>query len=664
MVLKKLYLDNFGKFHGKEIDLQPGINLVYGENETGKSTIHSFIQGMIFGLERLRGRGAGKDEYSKYQPWVSGKNYEGRLTFEHDGVNYRLVRTFYKEDEQFHLIDEDQKEEIELTDGRIDRLIEGLSLPNYQNSISIRQAGSRLDDRFAMDLQSYMANLGMTRNESVDITDSLDYLRKERRQISSRVPLDEMQELEKKIKELDKASEGRSKLETSIESMEGEEKKLIDEIERLKNEKDRLQKEDRKERMEAIRLVQDNNYLAEAYGKKKKQLQLMEASAGDDDEDMDDENQGVYYDDTSDDDLYDMQDALTEQLSGMRMRNLAILFPLVILLVLAFLSSTLFGLETVTRWLFVASAAIIIAIVLIVLRMSKARVHNRLMDVKTELKTREMGTTRGRRLVRNPKTAVKKSRKTENHELIKLREELAEIKAKYNAIQEPLKPYIEKFGNDIQIESNIGERQQAEIDRLREEKKELVRGKDKLVWQLEDMDTNAAYKVSLEEHLQEMKDDSKKHYSDIVAIDLAMNTLKELSEDIHESFGSDLNEEVAQVFGQITGESYGTLSVDNKLNISMDQGRKLISVDQLSAGTVDQLYFALRMAAGKLLFKGQEMPLILDDCFAFYDERRLMNLLKWLADNVKGQLIIFTCHERETRILEQLGLEYNYIELN
>ena len=161
-----------------------------------------------------------------------------------------------------------------------------------------------------------------------------------------------------------------------------------------------------------------------------------------------------------------------------------------------------------------------------------------------------------------------------------------------------------------------------------------------------------------------MKDDYKKHYSDIVAIALAMNTLKELSEDIHESFGSDLNEEVAQVFGQITGESYGTLSVDNKLNISMDQGRKLISVDQLSAGTVDQLYFALRMAAGKLLFKGQEMPLILDDCFAFYDERRLMNLLKWLADNVKGQLIIFTCHERETRILEQLGLEYNYIELN
>lgn len=54
MILKKLYLDNFGKFHNREIDLQPGMNIIYGENEAGKTTVHSFIQGMIFGLERLR----------------------------------------------------------------------------------------------------------------------------------------------------------------------------------------------------------------------------------------------------------------------------------------------------------------------------------------------------------------------------------------------------------------------------------------------------------------------------------------------------------------------------------------------------------------------------------------------------------------------------------
>ena len=99
-------------------------------------------------------------------------------------------------------------------------------------------------------------------------------------------------------------------------------------------------REEETEVVEGLRLV---DLLRNEYGLcgTKESLSLIHIS-GDDDEDMDDENQGVYYDDTSDDDLYDMQDALTEQLSGMRMRNLAILFPLVILLVLAFLSSTLF----------------------------------------------------------------------------------------------------------------------------------------------------------------------------------------------------------------------------------------------------------------------------------------------------------------------------------
>ena len=59
MIIKQLNLDHFGKFHGREIDLNPGVNIIYGANESGKSTVHAFIQSMLFGAERLRGRGAG-----------------------------------------------------------------------------------------------------------------------------------------------------------------------------------------------------------------------------------------------------------------------------------------------------------------------------------------------------------------------------------------------------------------------------------------------------------------------------------------------------------------------------------------------------------------------------------------------------------------------------
>lgn len=56
MKIRELYLRNFGKFSGKKIVLKDGINLFYGENESGKTTIHTFIKSMLFGLERGRGR--------------------------------------------------------------------------------------------------------------------------------------------------------------------------------------------------------------------------------------------------------------------------------------------------------------------------------------------------------------------------------------------------------------------------------------------------------------------------------------------------------------------------------------------------------------------------------------------------------------------------------
>ena len=55
MKIQKLRLKHFGKFTDKDIQLREGINILYGENESGKSTLHSFIKGMLFGMERGRG---------------------------------------------------------------------------------------------------------------------------------------------------------------------------------------------------------------------------------------------------------------------------------------------------------------------------------------------------------------------------------------------------------------------------------------------------------------------------------------------------------------------------------------------------------------------------------------------------------------------------------
>ncbi|MGZ3459304.1 MAG: ATP-binding protein, partial [Archangium sp.] len=57
-----LRVHGFGHFSGYELELRPGLNLLYGPNEAGKSTLLAFIRGMLFGLEK-RGRSE-----SRYEP--------------------------------------------------------------------------------------------------------------------------------------------------------------------------------------------------------------------------------------------------------------------------------------------------------------------------------------------------------------------------------------------------------------------------------------------------------------------------------------------------------------------------------------------------------------------------------------------------------------------
>lgn len=68
-----------------------------------------------------------------------------------------------------------------------------------------------------------------------------------------------------------------------------------------------------------------------------------------------------------------------------------------------------------------------------------------------------------------------------------------------------------------------------------------------------------------------------------------------------------------------------------------------IPAERLSRGTLEQIWFAFRMAGAQAL-QEEPMPIILDETFAFYDDKRTQSALKWLRGQ-KKQVIIFTCHD-------------------
>ena len=133
------------------------------------------------------------------------------------------------------------------------------------------------------------------------------------------------------------------------------------------------------------------------------------------------------------------------------------------------------------------------------------------------------------------------------------------------------------------------------------------------------------------------------------AVLLASQRLLEVSGKMQGQLQQDLNRTASDVISSVTGGKYTRLITEEDLRLSfLCEGRK-ITAEHVSAGTLEQVYFALRMSAANLLYE-EVYPVVLDDTFAFYDESRLKNTLQWLARQDR-QILIFTCQKREEEIL-------------
>ena len=161
MNITEITMTHFGKFHGKTMTFQPGINVIYGRNESGKSTIHTFIQGMFWGIEKQRGRASKNDVYS------------------------RIERSFLKTDKWVRLIDETHGRELAPAQEKIEELLGGMNETSYVNTVSVAQMKAATDSGLADELKNYIANLNNAGNLEVDFPAAEGYLVSERRRLES-----------------------------------------------------------------------------------------------------------------------------------------------------------------------------------------------------------------------------------------------------------------------------------------------------------------------------------------------------------------------------------------------------------------------------------------------------------------------------------------------
>lgn len=584
MVIKSLDLIGFGKFHHRQIELGPRVNVVYGGNEAGKSTMHRFIHGMLFGLKRGRGKGAAKDDYTRYKPWENGQCYEGLMVIEHQGHTYRLYRNFYKEDEVFRIFDETAGKRIFLENEQIDSLIAGLNEANLKNTVSVRQQESRIEDGFSSVLQTYIANMSMGKNESVDIGAALSQLSGRERQIKRHINGNRAIDIREQIEKTEDEISEMGTIDEHIDGLERDERLLEAKLLECRENMKRFQSCERRERMEGRGLLEQYQMTSRMLHEEKQKNQ-------------EEKSRTEHY--------------FVHQSWFRVFLGLTAAAVLLMALQLGFKLDILF-LKVLTGLLLIGA------------------------------------------FLGLAKTSFKKPKYDPGVDEADLSGQLKEI-------SEHLAPYIKKYGKDMmgagQYEHTVGV-----FNGLVEEKEKLIREKEKLLYQQEKRDELAAKLEALKESETEMKERAEKYSGELRALSLAKQVIEEVSGELHETFGSRMNDEAEAIFHCIAGRDRA-FHIDEKLNIHMDSLKEQIPMERLSVGTIDQLYFALRLCAGKIMFGEEHMPLILDDAFAFYDDERLKNLMDWLVKNYKGQIIFFTCHRRETDLLEELGYDYNYIEL-
>ena len=164
-------------------------------------------------------------------------------------------------------------------------------------------------------------------------------------------------------------------------------------------------------------------------------------------------------------------------------------------------------------------------------------------------------------------------------------------------------------------------------------------------------------KIALEEELRELEE--KNNCINLTKEYLSKAYAKKKNT-VTPKFTRNLSETIDEIssgkYNMVTINDESGLIVENKLG-------EYIPVERLSVGTIDQLYLSLRLSMIDEISK-ENMPVILDEAFAFYDEGRLENILKFLIKrSEKNQVIIFTCTKREKTILDRLGVCYNLVEL-
>lgn len=664
MILEKLYIDGFGKFSDYSLNFSPSIQILYGENEAGKSTIHAFIQAMLYGIPK----GASKKEiFFQYRPFSKALGFGGSLTFSHQGKSYCVQRDFLQGGEA-HITILPQGEKLFEGESFLQSVLSPFSLESFKNTVSIRQLKSSTEREMVYELQAMLSNFQESGNVELNPQAALDYLEQEEARLREKIIPDATKRYSGLLGEVKNTRRSLSLLEAE-EAQSSEEKSIKGLVP-----KEAMIEATNREETDGEESFEKNGSVAKNCILKEESLELQRKVA-EIEETREEwnrlssllEKEGL----NNKEELLLEQEKMLQYLSHEQEekelgKSSIFLYPLFCFFALCFAVLTtlsfLYAYTSValprfpffsmgfSAYLYPFFCAFLL---FLLLALSQRRIFTQQQRwVKQEKREFEEILAK-----RNISTFLQ----FQNSSKEELREEgssytQAKVLQYYNTL-------LEKWGEKEELEKSLA---------LLEESYQ----KEKILW------LETSYKEKQKEQREELLrqygilqnkadlirpslEENEKLQEKREAILEAKERIRQIAGEIRKSFAFHLNEDCGKALSEITGGRYDSLWIDEQLHIYVNAKEGFFPLEQASTGTIDQLYLALRLSMALLLQRENRdlLPLLFDDSFAMYDEKRLAASIGYLKKAYPAQILLFTCHHREEKILKELGIPFEQAEL-
>jgi len=622
--INDLKINGFGKLENKEIKLNKNINLIYGKNEAGKTTLLKFISCMFYGISKNKN----KKEFSdleKYTPWKD-IDFSGKIKYTLDNKNeYEVFREFNKKNPKIYnnLEDISKTFNIDKTKGN-EFFYEQTNIDeeSFYSTTLIEQKEVVLDNSEQNILTQKIANLLSTGDENTSFKRTMNLLNKKQVEEVGTArtvgrPINIVNE------NIDKLTEEKSKVEESQDQ-----KSCLENRQKLIN----CQLHEKSAKIDLVKkIIKNENEISSQNEKIKINNEFIN----------DEKNK-----------INNLKNKMYENKIEKKQKNKISNFDFYVFFLIIFLIN-LFLIIFMKNNLIKIIFGLISILFSIIILINKIKINKNIKIKKEEEKEYLLEIKTVENNIEKIQENINKINQEKNNKKI----------INNNLLKNEFNDKIDENEIIYLLNENL-----ISLDNILEELENNVSAL-KLQLHTNEIDYNNAIKGAEEKaKIEEKLQGALEEKEELLKLDKSINIAKQAMEQAYEEMKKEITpkftKNLSNIVDKISAGKYNKIKfVDGEgLIVELENG-EYVNANKLSIGTIDQLYLSLRLSAMQEITK-EKMPIILDETFAYYDNSRLENILKYIDSDLKeNQVIIFTCSNREKDILDKNNIEYNFITI-